>query len=217
MACKLPLSREAAEFSTKARMLTVKGFVIHKGLLNPAAQASLVEDLRGVATAAPFVQHVTPRGRRMSVRMTAAGRVGWVSDRRGYRYDSQHPSGVPWPSIPHGVLALWREVCAPDRDPDCCLVNFYGEDARMGLHRDADEGDYAWPVLSISLGDPALFRMGGLERSDPTASILLESGDVVVMGGAARLAYHGIDRIRFGGSRLLPTGGRINITCRVVA
>jgi len=198
-------------------VLTVKGFEIHKGRLDPAAQAALVEELRAVAVAAPFVAPVTPSGKAMSVRMTAAGRLGWVTDRKGYRYEPRHPSGAPWPPIPAAVLALWRELCAPDRAPDCCLVNYYGKGARMGLHRDADEGDFAWPVLSVSLGDPARFRMGGTERGGPTASVLLESGDVVVMGGPARLAYHGIDGIRFGGSSLLPQGGRINLTCRVVA
>jgi alkylated DNA repair protein (DNA oxidative demethylase) len=198
-------------------MLEIAGFAIHKARLDPPAQAALAAELRAVAAAAPLVAPVTPGGRQMSVRMTACGRLGWVSDRSGYRYAPRHPSGAPWPPIPEAVLALWRELCAPDRDPDCCLVNFYGEGARMGLHRDADEGDFSWPVLSISLGDAALFRMGGTDRRDPTRSILLESGDVVVMGGPARLAWHGIDRIRFGSSRLLPRGGRINLTCRVVA
>jgi alkylated DNA repair protein (DNA oxidative demethylase) len=152
----------------------------------------------------------------MRVRMTSAGRYGWFSDRRGYRYIPRHPDGGAWPPIPGPVLDEWRALVSPERDPDCCLVNFYGEGARMGLHRDADERDFRWPVLSISLGDPATFRIGGPERSDPTTSLPLESGDVVVMGGAARLAYHGIDRIRFGVSPLLPEGGRINLTLRVV-
>lgn len=198
-------------------MIAPNGFQILKGRLDPPAQAALVDELRTVAAKAPFTAYVAPNGRPMSVRMTAAGRVGWVSDRRGYRYEPRHPSGRPWPPVPAAVLELWRELCATGRDPDCCLINFYGAGARMGLHRDADEGDFGWPVLSISLGDPALFRMGGLARSDPTSSILLESGDVVVMGGPARLAYHGVDRTRFGASRLLPQGGRINLTCRVVA
>ena len=148
--------------------------------------------------------------------MTSAGRYGWFTDAKGYRYVDRHPSGSPWPPVPESVLAVWRALVSRERDPDCCLVNYYAATARMGLHRDADEADFSWPVLSISLGDPGLFRMGGPARKDPTASILLESGDVVVIGGAARLAYHGIDRIRFGASRLLPEGGRINLTCRVV-
>lgn len=197
-------------------MPSVMGFVIHKGFLAPEAQAALVEDLRGVAAAAPFLTLTTRSGRPMRVRMTSAGRYGWFSDRAGYRYVERHPSGAPWPPIPERVLAVWRALVGPARLPDCCLVNFYGADARLGLHQDADEKDFAWPVVSISLGDPAVFRIGGRSRSDPTRSVVLESGDVVVMGGAARLAHHGIDRIRFGGSKLLPEGGRINLTLRVV-
>jgi alkylated DNA repair protein (DNA oxidative demethylase) len=152
----------------------------------------------------------------MSVRMTSAGRYGWYTDRSGYRYIDRHPDGIPWPPIPESILSVWRALVSGERMPDCCLVNRYGPKARMGMHRDADEKDFSWPVLSISLGDSALFRMGGRERSDPTTSILLDSGDVVVFGGEARLAYHGIDRIRAGSSSLLPGGGRINLTCRVV-
>jgi alkylated DNA repair protein (DNA oxidative demethylase) len=148
--------------------------------------------------------------------MTSAGKYGWFTDPKGYRYIDRHPSGTPWPPVPPTALELWCELVSSERAPDCCLVNHYGAKARMGLHRDSDEADFSWPVLSISLGDPGLFRVGGPARSDPTVSVLLESGDVVVMGGAARLAYHGIDRIRFGASRLLPEGGRINLTLRVV-
>ena len=196
-------------------MLRVNGFEIHKARLSPEAQAALVADLRQVVAAAPLFTPVTARGQPMSVRMTSCGALGWVSDRRGYRYEPRHPSGAPWPPIPEAVLALWRDLATAERDPDSCLVNWYGETARMGLHRDADEAEFRWPVLSISLGDTAVFRMGGLERRDPTVSVALESGDVVVMSGAARLAHHGVDRIRFGSSRLLPQGGRINLTCRV--
>ncbi|WP_299134204.1 alpha-ketoglutarate-dependent dioxygenase AlkB [uncultured Amaricoccus sp.] len=197
-------------------MITLKDFEIHKAYLPPAAQAAMVEDLREVARAAPFFAPLTPWGKPMSVRMTSAGRYGWITGRGGYRYEPRHPDGQPWPPIPEAVLVVWRDLVSATRAPDCCLVNFYGEKARMGLHRDADEADFGWPVLSISLGDPGLFRVGGLERGDPTASVLLESGDVVVMAGPARRAYHGIDRIRFGASRLLPGGGRINLTLRVV-
>ena len=125
-------------------------------------------------------------------------------------------TGAPWPPVPDGVLAVWRAVSGWDSEPDCCLVNWYGADARMGLHRDADEVDFSAPVVSISLGDPARFRMGGPERKGPTESVILRSGDVVVMGGPARLAYHGIDRVMFGEDDLLPGGGRINLTLRVV-
>lgn len=197
-------------------VLRINGFEVHAGRIAPKGQAALVHDLRAVVAAAPLVAPVTPGGRAMSVRMTSAGRLGWITDRKGYRYAPCHPSGVAWPPVPAAVLALWHEVTGLARAPDCCLINFYGEGARMGLHQDRDEGDFAWPVLSISLGDQALFRMGGPDRRDPTRSIWLSSGDVVVMGGAARLAWHGVDRVRHGSSTLLPQGGRINLTLRVV-
>jgi alkylated DNA repair protein (DNA oxidative demethylase) len=201
-----------------APCVALGGAVLYPGLLDPAAQAALVDDLRAVAAAAPFVRPETPGGQPMSVRMTAAGRLGWVSDRRGYRYAPRHPeTGAPWPPIPAAVLAVWRQVTGLTRDPDCCLVNYYGEGARMGMHQDRDEADFSYPVVSISLGDSARFRIGGVERGGPTESAMLHSGDVLVMGGAARLAYHGIDRIAFGSSTLLPQGGRINLTLRVVA
>ncbi len=197
-------------------MIDVKGFELHRGWLDPAAQAAMAEDIRAVAAAAPFFAPTTPWGKPMSVRMTAAGRYGWFTDAKGYRYVDRHPSGTPWPRIPDSVLAVWRALASATRDPDCCLVNHYAASARMGLHRDGDEADFSWPVLSISLGDSAAFRVGGLARKDPTVSVPLDSGDVVLFGGAARLAYHGIDRIRSGSSRLLPQGGRINLTLRVV-
>jgi len=197
-------------------VLTVNGFTIHKGRIGPEGQEAMVKAIRAVAGAAPLFSPLTPWGRPMRVKMTSAGRYGWYSDQRGYRYIDRHPSGAPWPSIPEPVLAEWRALVPGTRLPDCCLVNFYGRDARMGLHRDADERDFSFPVVSISLGDAATFRMGGPSRADPTRSVTLESGDVVVMAGAARLAYHGIDRIRFGSSCLLTEGGRINLTLRVV-
>jgi alkylated DNA repair protein (DNA oxidative demethylase) len=189
---------------------------VHPGWIDAAGQQALVEALRGVARAAPLISPVTPGGRRMSVRMTAAGRLGWITDRRGYRYSPVHPAGQPWPPIPAPVLAIWRALSGCAVDPDCCLINYYGAGARMGLHQDRDEGDFSFPVLSISLGDDGLFRIGGQERGARTQSLWLRSGDVLVMEGAARLAWHGIDRIRHGASRLLPQGGRINLTLRVV-
>lgn len=195
----------------------IRGFRLFSGLIARAGQEEMVAALRDVVAAAPLQQPITPGGRQMSVRMTAAGRLGWVTDRRGYRYEPRHPSGMAWPAIPAPVLAVWRAVAGVDRAPDCCLINFYGEGARMGLHQDKDEGDFSYPVVSISLGDEALFRMGGVDRAEGTQSLWLRSGDVVVMGGAARLAWHGVDRVRHGSSTLLPQGGRINLTLRVVA
>lgn len=196
--------------------LSVRGFDIYKGHLDGAAQAALVEDIRAVVAAAPLFSPDTPYGKPMSVRMTSAGSLGWYSDRTGYRYAERHPSGVAWPPIPISVLDMWRALTGHTRQPDCCLINFYGEDARMGMHQDKDEQDFSWPVLSVSLGDAGLFRIGNNTRGGKTESLWLDSGDVVVMGGEARLTYHGVDRIRFGSSSLLPKGGRINLTCRVV-
>ena len=194
----------------------VQGFDLYPEYLSPDTQARMVEDIRAIVEAAPLFHPVTPRGQKMSVRMTSAGRVGWVSDRRGYRYDPLHPSGARWPPIPDSILSVWRALARSDRVPECCLVNFYSEGARMGLHQDKDEADFDQPVLSISLGDEALFRMGNVTRGGPTKSVWLRSGDVVVMGGEARLRHHGIDRIRFASSPLLANGGRINLTLRVV-
>ncbi|PTW43866.1 MULTISPECIES: alpha-ketoglutarate-dependent dioxygenase AlkB family protein [Rhodovulum] len=196
--------------------LVVRGVEVFPGLLDPAAQAALVAEIAAVMALAPPVQPETRFGRKMSVRMTSAGKYGWVSDRRGYRYETRHPSGVAWPPIPAPVLSLWHRVTGVDRAPDCCLVNLYREGARMGLHQDRDEADFGWPIVSVSLGDEARFRIGGLERGGPTDSLWLKSGDVLVMGGAARLVHHGIDRVRGGSSTLIEGGGRINLTLRVV-
>lgn len=196
--------------------IDVNGVTVWPGFLSPARQEEILAALREVVRVAPLFTPTTPRGRPMSVRMTAAGAYGWISDRAGYRYEPRHPSGVPWPPIPAPVLSVWRAVAGVTREPECCLINHYAEGARMGLHQDRDEANFDMPVVSISLGDDALFRVGGTTRGGPTRSVWLKSGDVAVMGGDARLAYHGIDRIRAGSSRLLPKGGRINLTLRVV-
>lgn len=196
--------------------MVVRGFAIYDGLLDADTQARIVDDLRHVASVAPFFRPTTSRGQQMSVRMTSAGRYGWISDGTGYRYASTHPDGTPWPSIPRDILEVWDTVSGVQRQPECCLVNFYAKGARMGLHQDRDEADFSWPVVSISLGDAALFRIGSNVRGGKTESLWLRSGDVVVMGGRARLTYHGVDRIDFGSSALLSQGGRINITLRVV-
>ncbi len=194
----------------------IRGFDIHKGYLDSADQVGLVEDVRSIVAVAPMFSPDTPYGKKMSVRMTSAGVVGWYADLSGYSYASCHPDGGSWPPIPAAILALWHSVTGLERAPDCCLVNYYGEGARMGMHQDRDEASFDWPVLSISLGDAGLLRIGNTTRGGKTESIWLESGDVVVMAGDARLTYHGVDRIRFGSSTLLPKGGRINLTCRVV-
>lgn len=196
--------------------LDLRGVAVHRGFLDRAAQEEVLRDLRGVVAAAPLFQPMTPYGKPMSVRMTSAGRYGWFADRRGYRYVDRHPGGGAWPPIPASVLAIWEALAGETRAPDCCLVNLYREGARMGLHQDRDEADFGCPVVSVSLGDEALFRVGNLTRGGPTESLWLRSGDVAVIGGAARLVYHGVDRIRPGSSDLLEGGGRINLTLRVV-
>ena len=154
----------------------------------------------------------------MSVAMTNLGPLGWVTDAGGYRYQATHPmTGQPWPPMPAILADLWAELCDAQVPADCCLVNVYDAGARMGLHRDNDEADFRFPVLSVSLGDTALFRLGGLRRADPSGQIRLASGDVCLLAGPARRAYHGVDRIFAGSSRLLPGGGRINLTLRRAA
>ncbi|GGE56344.1 alkylated DNA repair dioxygenase [Actibacterium pelagium] len=196
--------------------LTIRGVELYQQLLNRPAQEALVADLREVIRAAPLFSPMTPYGKPMSVRMTSAGSCGWVSDRSGYRYEPRHPSGVGWPPIPASVLAIWDLVSGTETQPDCCLINFYQEGARMGLHQDKDEASFDYPVVSVSLGDEGMFRIGNVTRGGSTESVWLKSGDVVVMGGDARLIYHGVDRIRPQSSTLLPKGGRINLTLRVV-
>lgn len=154
----------------------------------------------------------------MSVRMTNCGPLGWVSDQAGgYRYQATHPeTGTHWPAIPGALLELWRQVAAYADGPEACLVNYYAADARMGLHQDRDEADFAAPVVSVSLGDTCLFRIGNTTRKAPTHSLKLASGDVCILGGPARLAFHGVERIYPATSTLLEGGGRINLTLRRV-
>ncbi len=196
--------------------VTLGGVRIFKRFLGRKAQEALVRQVREVVAAAPLFSPLTPGGRRMSVRMTSAGAFGWYSDARGYRYIPRHPSGRPWPPIPPLALRVWQELAPGARAPESCLVNFYGEGARMGMHQDRDEADFSQPVLSISLGDDGLFRVGGTRRGGRTVSHWLRSGDVALIGGRARLAFHGVDRIRFASSTLLGEGGRLNLTLRVV-
>jgi len=194
--------------------MTTPGFRLLPGKLDPARQSALVETVLRAAATAPFYRPMTRSGP-MSVEMTNFGELGWITDSGGYRYADRHPvTGVTWPPIPEALLELWDEVCGARRPPDACLVNLYREGARMGLHQDRDEADFAFPVLSVSLGDTAVFRIGGTRRGGATASVKLASGDVCVLAGQARLAFHGVDRILAGSSRLVPGGGRINLTLR---
>jgi DNA oxidative demethylase len=191
------------------------GFNLLPAHLDPAAQRALADEILALAREAPFYRPVTPGGKPMSVQMTACGPLGWVSDAAGYRYETRHPlTGRPWPPMPAALIALWAELCDRQTPPDAGLINLYDAEARMGLHQDRDEADFGFPVLSISLGDTAIFRLGGSRRGDPTRSVRLASGDVCILAGEARLAFHGVDRILAGSSRLIPGGGRINVTLR---
>lgn len=184
-----------------------------------AAQEALVVAIRQVVTAAPlFVPRMPKTGKPMSVRMTNCGSLGWVTDKEnGYRYQPAHPeTGDPWPAIPDVLLSLWSAVSGYEKPPEACLVNFYEPDAKMGLHQDRDEKAFVAPVVSVSLGDQCLFRVGGVSRTDPTRSFRLSSGDVFVFGGESRLVFHGVDRIYPGTSTLLKNAGRINLTLRRV-
>jgi DNA oxidative demethylase len=200
-------------------MVLPKGVRHIPGALDKAAQLALLEDIRAVVAEAPlFTPAMLKTGKEMSVRMTNCGVLGWVTDQeRGYRYQPTHPAtGKPWPAMPSSLMELWNTYSACQLEPEACLINFYSEDAKMGLHQDRDEADFSAPVLSISLGDACLFRIGGTRREEKTVSFRLESGDVVLFGGESRLAFHGVDRIYPATSTLLKHGGRINLTLRRV-
>lgn len=188
------------------------------GALDRASQLRLLADIRAITYAAPFYTPRMPRtDKPFSVRMTNCGPLGWVSDKGGYRYQPTHPeTAAPWPPIPPLLLELWRNLARYPRPAEACLINYYAAGTRMGSHQDRDEQEFSAPVLSVSLGDDAVFHVGGLKRSDPKTRYTLKSGDVFVLGGENRLAYHGIDRIMTGTSDLLEEGGRINLTMRRV-
>jgi alkylated DNA repair protein (DNA oxidative demethylase) len=193
------------------------GVTLWRERFSKALQQDLLDEVLARLEDAPLYRPVMPgSGKPFSVEESNFGPLGWVSDKHGYRYQASHPvTGNLWPPIPTLLADLWRAVTdAPDAE--CCLVNLYRGPARMGLHQDKDERALSAPVVSVSLGDDALFRIGGETRRGETRSVTLSSGDVVMFGGPARLAYHGIDRIRPGSSSLIPGGGRINLTLRRV-
>lgn len=194
------------------------GLLYRPGYLDAAAQAELLDSIQGILRDAPLFVPAMPRtGKLFSVRMSNCGALGWVSDVAGYRYQAQHPlTRRPWPAIPTRLIEAWASLTGYPDLPEACLINLYDAEARMGLHQDRDESDLDAPVLSLSLGDTCLFRIGGTRRTDPTRSFRLASGDVLVLAGPSRLAFHGVDRILGGSSRLLPDGGRINLTLRRV-
>jgi len=195
------------------------GFKHFPQYLSPIEQAALLVAVRQVLELAPPFTPIMPRtGKPMSVTMSNCGPLGWVTDKeRGYRYQPLHPvTATPWPPMPDVLLTLWRDLADFPRPPEACLINIYSGKAKMGQHRDTDEQDLTAPVLSVSLGDDAVFSLGGLARTDARERITLRSGDVTVLGGPARKAYHGIDKVLPGTSVLLAEGGRINLTLRRV-
>ena len=187
-------------------------------LLSIDRQRQLVAELRLILDRAPLYSPAMPgSGKPLSVRMSNCGPLGWLSERSGYRYSPTHPvTGKPWPAIPAMVLDLWHATTGVAYRPEACLINYYGPAARLGLHRDQDEDAKEAPILSISLGDTALFRLGGPERKSPTRSVRLTSGDAVLLDGLSRHWFHGVDRILPGTSQLLTEGGRFNLTLRRV-
>jgi alkylated DNA repair protein (DNA oxidative demethylase) len=198
-------------------MLLLKpGLRLYKAALDRAGQEALRDELRVLLREAPLFRPRMPRsGKEFSVRMSNCGPLGWVSDISGYRYQACHPeTGRPWPPMPESILRLWRAYAECAREPDACLINHYDETARMGPHQDRDEADFSAPILSLSLGDSCLFRYGGERRRDPSRTVRLDSGDIVVFGGPARLMFHGVDRMLPKSSTLLDPPGRINLTLR---
>ena len=184
------------------------------------AQLALVDDIRAAIGQAPLFVPCMPRtGKPMQVRMSNCGPLGWVTDKaRGYRYQATHPeTGQNWPPIPERLIDLWQSVSNCPQQPEACLINYYKDTAKMGLHQDRDEAEFEAPVVSVSLGDDCLFRIGETSRGGPTRSMRLRSGDVIVLGGPSRLRFHGVDRIYPATSTLLKDGGRINLTLRRVS
>jgi len=212
------MKAKAESRHTASAAATPSGLRFHPGYLDRAQQEALLAELRGIFATAPlFTPRMPKSGRPFSVRMSNCGPLGWVSDEAGYRYQPSHPvTGRPWPPLPSMLLSIWNALAGHTAPPEACLINYYAAGTKMGLHQDRDEEDFSVPVVSLSLGDSCLFRVGGRKRNDPTRSVRLQSGDAVVLGGDSRLAFHGVDRIEPGTSTLLAEGGRINLTLRRV-
>lgn len=201
------------------KFLLKNGCLLFRGFLDRRGQKALLSDIRGVLADAPLFRPQMPRtGKPFSVMMSNCGKFGWLSDKeRGYRYERVHPeTGTPWPAMPPALIAAWDTLAECPLPPEVCLVNYYGAEAKLGLHRDEDERDFSAPILSLSLGDTAIFQLGGLNRRDKAMRVELQSGDALIMGGEARLCYHGVTRVLAGSSSLLAEGGRFNLTVRHV-
>nr|WP_306263571.1 alpha-ketoglutarate-dependent dioxygenase AlkB [Pararhizobium sp. IMCC3301] len=194
------------------------GVLLYREYFDREAQIALRDAVRDIVLQAPLFQPTMPKtGKALSVKMSNCGALGWVADRQGYRYQSRHPvTGQPWPTMPAMLQELWVNVAEQAPAPQACLINYYEPGAKMGLHQDRDETMFTAPVVSVSLGDTCRFRIGGVNRGGATQSFKLQSGDVLVMGGEQRLAFHGVDRIYPGTSTLLKAPGRINLTLRRV-
>ena len=206
----IPESELAQENLDEGAVL-LRGFALSR-------EAELRKTLETTAEQAPFRHMMTPGGFRMSVAMTNCGELGWITDRKGYRYSRHDPeSGKPWPPMPPGFLEIAREAAAiagfPSFHPDACLINRYEPGARMSLHQDKDERDFGQPIVSVSLGLSAVFQFGGAERSDTPRRLAVTHGDVVVWGGPARLRYHGVLPLKKGVHPLLGSY-RFNLTLR---
>jgi len=196
-----------------------EGLALYPNLLSEGEQHALMRALEAAFEAAPPYKPLMPgSGQPWSITQTNLGELGWYSDRAGYRYEPRHPqTGRVWPAMPPLLLDIWDRLTGYEAPPEACLVNIYASaSAKMGLHQDKDEEALKAPVLSLSLGDTCVFRVGGFERRGPTRSFRLGSGDALVLGGASRLRFHGVDRVIAGSSRLVPGGGRINLTLRRV-
>ncbi len=195
-----------------------EGLGLYPGYLDAPAQSALLSAIRHALSNAPLYRPSMPgSGKEFSVRMSNCGALGWVSDRTGYRYQDHHPdTKQAWPEMPPALLKLWQDLAGYPHPPEACLINWYEPGARMGLHRDQDEAAREAPVVSISLGGRGLFRIGGPKRRDPTRSVWLSSGDVVILAGSARQCYHGIDRIDPTPASPLVVPGRLNLTLRRV-
>jgi alkylated DNA repair protein (DNA oxidative demethylase) len=200
-----------------SRQSMAEGAVLLRGLARPV-ESDLIAALRDIAEQAPFRHMMTPGGHRMSVAMTNCGSAGWVTDRTGYRYDANDPaSGKPWPQMPPSFRELAAQAATRAGfgafSPDACLINRYQPGARMSLHQDRDENDLGAPIVSVSLGLPAIFLFGGMKRTDKPRRFRLEHGDIAVWGGPARLAFHGVVPLADGEHALIGRQ-RINLTFR---